>query len=126
MQCGTGSSASPPQVLPIVPWQNWSPAYCTVPILQPCPLHHNKTSKLACGLIPLPLLHLDKTYCTMSWWSQAHLNPCQGRHLLQEGFGLSSSSRLHWVGCDPAQSKMVADRSIANTGIVAQAQLLIA
>ena len=31
-----------------------------------------------------------------------------------------------WVGCDPAQSKMAADKSVANTGDMAWAQLLTA
>ena len=30
----------------------------------------------------------------MSLWTQACADPCQGRHLLQEGFGLSSYTVL--------------------------------
>ena len=31
-----------------------------------------------------------------------------------------------WAGCDPTQSKMAVDRSVANTGDTAWAQLLTA
>ena len=33
-----------------------------------------------------------------SWWTQACFDPNQGRHLLQEGLGLSSSTVLHGRG----------------------------
>ena len=81
-------------------------------------------------LLSLPILQLGGTHPTSSWWTQAHLVPCQGCHLLQEGFGLSSSPRLRRRGAsaghDPAQSKMAVDRSVANTGDMVRAQLLIA
>ena len=58
-----------------VPYQNWQPNQET-------------------NFLLLPMLHLGTTHPTLSWWTQACLVACQGRHLLQEGFGLSSSPRL--------------------------------
>ena len=77
-----------------MPHRSWSPAYCTMSKFQPCPLHYSEIISLAHNLIPLPMLCPDETYPALSWWTQAHLNPCQGCHLLQEGFGLSSSPIL--------------------------------
>ena len=63
-----------------------------------CPLHHGNLGSLA---------HLPQSTSTASpkrdpsntsWWTQARLGPCQGRHLLQEGFGLSSSPVLRGQG----------------------------
>ena len=65
------------EALPAVLWQN-------------CSLAHN--------LILIPLLLLDRTHHALSWWTQAHLNPCLGHHLLQEGFGRSSSLGLRGRG----------------------------
>ena len=64
---------SPPIVLPAV--ENSSPGHNLIPLL--------------------PLLLLDRTHPIPSWWTQARFNPCQGHHLLQEGFGLSPSPGLH-------------------------------
>ena len=58
------------------------------------PLHHGNLGSLAHYLSPLPQLHPNETHPTTSWWTQVRLNPCQGRHLLQEGFGLPSSPVL--------------------------------
>ena len=33
-------------------------------------------------LLLLPILQLGGTHTTLSWWTQACLIPCQGRHLL--------------------------------------------
>ena len=74
------------------------PAHCTTAKLQPCPLHHGKTGSLVCNLIPLSQLLPDETHPASSWWTQAHLNPCQGCHLLQVGSGLSFYPRLHGRG----------------------------
>ena len=60
------------QALLDVPCQNWQPNQ--VPIL-----------------LLLLILQPGRTHPNLSWWTQACLVPCQGRHLLQEGFGLSSS-----------------------------------
>ena len=49
-------------------------------------------------LLLLLILQLGGTHPNLSWWTQMHLNPCQGRHLLQEGFGLSSSPGLRGRG----------------------------
>ena len=38
------------------------------------------------------------THPTTSWWTRVRLSPCQGRHLLQDGFGLSSSPVLPGQG----------------------------
>ena len=44
--------------------------------------------------LSLLIIQLGGTHPNSSWWTQACLIPCQGRHLLQEGFGLSSSPGL--------------------------------
>ena len=67
------------QALLDVPCQNWQPNQ--VPIL-----------------LSLLILQPGGTHPNLSWWIQACLVLCQGRHLLQEGFGLSSSPRLHGRG----------------------------
>ena len=67
------------QALLDVPCQNWQPNQ--VPIL-----------------LSLLILQPGGTHPNSSWYTQACLVPCQGRHLLQEGFGLSSSPRLHGRG----------------------------
>ena len=77
-------------------------------LFKPCSLHRAKIGALpnapwqdcspACYLIPLPLLLPDETHPVLSWWIQACLNPCQGRHLLQEDIELSSSPILHRRG----------------------------
>ena len=69
----------PTQVLLHVPYQNWQPSQ--VP-----------------NFLPLPSLQPGETHPTSSWWTQACLIPCQGRHLLKEGFGLSSSPGLRRRG----------------------------
>ena len=80
------------------------PARCTTLRQELCPLHHGKISgcplrhgdlgSLARYLSLIPQLHPKETHPTTSWWIQVHFNPCQGRHLLQEGFGMSSSPVL--------------------------------
>ena len=67
-----------------MPWPN-----CGLPTV-----HCGDLGSLAHYLSPLPQLHPNETHPILSWWTQARLNPCQGRHLLQEGFGLSSSPIL--------------------------------
>ena len=49
-------------------------------------------------LLSLLILQPGGTHPNLSWWMQACLIPCQGRHLLQEGFGLSSSPGLRGRG----------------------------
>ena len=71
----------PSQALFDVPCQNWQP---------------NQEP----DFLPLPLLQPGRTHPTLSWWTQAHLVPCQGRHLLQEGFGLSPFPGLHGRGAE--------------------------
>ena len=61
-------------------------------------LHWNWQPNQEPILLPLPILQPGGTHPILSWWIQAHLNPYQGCHLLQEGFGLSSSPRLHGRG----------------------------
>ena len=67
------------QALLDVPCQNWQPSQ--VP-----------------ALLLLLILQPGRTHPNLSWWTQVRLAPCQGRHLLQEGFGLSSSPRLRQRG----------------------------
>ena len=67
------------QALVDVPCQNWHPNQ--VPIL-----------------LSLLILQPGGTHPNLYWWTQVCLVPCQGRHLLQEGFGLSSSPGLHGRG----------------------------
>ena len=59
-----------------------------------CPLCHGDLGSLArlpqSASTALPKRDPSNT----SWWTQARLGPCQGRQLLQEGFGLSSSPVL--------------------------------
>ena len=69
----------PTQALLDVPYQNWQP---------------NQEP----DLLLLPILQPGRTHPTLSWWTQVHLVPCQGRHLLQGGFGLSSSPGLRGKG----------------------------
>ena len=63
-----------------------------------CLLCYGKLGSLARYLSLLPQLLLNETHPIMSWWTQAYLIPCKGRHLLQEGFGLSYSTILHGGG----------------------------
>ena len=63
------------QALLDLPCQNWQPNQ--VPIL-----------------LSLLILQPGGTHPNSSWWTPAHLIPCQGCHLLQEGFGLSFSPGL--------------------------------
>ena len=49
-------------------------------------------------LLLLPILQPGGTYPILSWWTQACLIPCQGRHFLQEGLRLSSSPGVHGRG----------------------------
>ena len=67
------------QALLDVPCQNWQPNQ--VPIL-----------------LSLLILQLGGTHPNSSLWTQAHLIPCEGRHLLKEGFGLLSSPELRRRG----------------------------
>ena len=52
---------------------------------------HNQVPILLSQLILQP----GGTHTNLSWWTQACFVPCQGRQLLLEGFGLSSSPGLH-------------------------------
>ena len=49
-------------------------------------------------LLLLVILQPGGTHPNSSWWTQVHLVTCQGRHLLQEGFELSSSPGLRGRG----------------------------
>ena len=51
-----------------------------------------------CPSVASYILQLGGTHPNSSWWTQVHLVSCQGRHLLQEGFKLSSSPGLHGRG----------------------------
>ena len=64
------------------------------------PLCCGNLGSLTRYLSPFPQLHPNETHHTASWWTQACLNPCQGRHVLQEGFGLSSSPVLYGRGAE--------------------------
>ena len=61
-------------------------------------LHQNWQPNQVPVLLSLLIFQPGGTHPNSSWWMQAHLVPCQGRHLLQEGFGLSSSPRLRGRG----------------------------
>ena len=64
-------------------------------------------------LLSLPILQLGGTHPILSWWTQAHIIPCQGCHLLQEGFRLSCSPRLRGIGArqDVIQPKVRRQRT---------------
>ena len=81
---------SPPKALPTALQQIWQPFLLSCGKFS-SHAHYNMRKLASLPVISLSSASIASTWIKpilhSSWWTQARINPCQGYHLLQEGFG---------------------------------------